>query len=465
MDNEAKVSHPYIPNSAPAVKRAMLQAVEAESVEDLYGDVPREVRLRGEMELPAPLGSEWELKRHVDGLLAENIATNEYLSFLGAGCYQHHIPAVCDEISMRGEFLSAYSGRPYEDHGRYQALFEYSSLMGELLEMDVVSFPLYDEYQATATALRMACRISGRSEVLLPRHMNPDKLAKIQDYCKPDIKVGLVDFDFKTGAIDLDGLLNLMTDQIAAVHFENPAYLGMLEGSGREISEIAHRKGALCVVSANPLSLGILSPPVSYGADIVTGDIQPLGIHMQFGGGHAGFIASSDEERLVLEYPTRLWGIAPTRVPGEYGFGDVAFERTSFAQREKGKEWVGTTSAMWGIVAAAYLALLGPQGMVEIGENIMARARYAMLKMAEIDGICLPFADRPHFGEFIVQFESGDRTVEEINRALLSRRIFGGKDISAEFPELGRSALFCVSEVHSQSDIDALVAALKEVLQ
>ncbi len=465
MDNEAKISHPYIPNSAPAIKRAMLQEVEAESIDELYSDVPREIRLRGEMDLPAPLRSEWELKRHVDGLLAENTATSEFSSFLGAGCYRHHIPAVCDEISMRGEFLSAYSGRPYEDHGRYQALFEYSSLMGELLEMDVVSFPLYDEFQATATALRMASRITGRSQVLLPRWMNPDKLAKIQDYCKPDIKVKLIDFDSESGDLDIEKLLGLMTDQIAAVHFENPAYLGMLEQHGREISEIAHRRGALCVVSVDPLSLGILSPPVSYGADIVTGDIQPLGIHMQFGGGHAGFIASPDEERFVLEYPTRLWGIAPTRVPGEYGFGDVAFERTSFAHREKGKEWVGTTSAMWGIVAAAYLALLGPQGMVEIGENIMARARYAMQKLAEIDGIRIPFAERPHFQEFVVQFESGEQTVEGINRALLSRRIFGGKDLSAEFPELGRSGLFCVSEVHSQSDIDALVAALKEVLQ
>jgi glycine dehydrogenase subunit 1 len=465
MDNEAKIIHPYIPNSAPAIKEAMLREVKAESIEDLYADVPKGIRMARELDLPSPLSSEWELKRHVESLLGQNHATDEYLSFLGAGCYRHHIPAICDEISMRGEFLSAYSGRPYEDHGRYQALFEYTSLMGELLEMDVVSFPVYDEFQATATALRMASRITGRPEVLLPRSLNPDKLAKIQDYCKPDMRVRLIEFDPQTGALDVDMLRDELSDQTAAVHFENPSYFGSLETHGREISETAHLHGALCVVSVDPLSLGVLSPPASYGADIVTGDIQPLGIHMQFGGGHAGFIASSDEEQFVLEYPTRLWGIAPTRIAGEYGFGDVVFERTSFAQREKGKEWVGTTSAMWGIVAAVYLALIGPQGMKEIAEGIMTRARYAMQKLGEIDGVRIPFFSQPHFQEFIVRLEGGRMTVDELNHALLARGVFGGKDLSGEFPDLGRSSLVCVSEVHSQMDIDAFVAGMKESLR
>jgi glycine dehydrogenase subunit 1 len=279
--------------------------------------------------------SEYELKRHIEGILAKNESAAEYLSFLGAGCYQHHVPAVCDEINRRGEFLTAYAGEPYDDHGRFQALFEYASMMGELLNMDVVNVPTYDGFQAMATSLRMACRLTGRREVLIARTISADLLSRIRDYCKPNITVKLIGYDTGTGQLDLDALKAKISDRTSAVGFENPSYLGFLEVHGREISEIAHDHGAICVVGADPISLGVLTPPVDYGADIVCGDIQPLGMHMQFGGGQAGYIATRDEEEYVAEYPSRLFGIAPTSVPGEYGFGDVAYERTSFAVREE----------------------------------------------------------------------------------------------------------------------------------
>jgi glycine dehydrogenase subunit 1 len=220
----------------------------------------------------------------------------------------------------------------------------------------------------------------------------------------------------------------------------------------------------MCIVAADPISLGVLAPPADYGADIVCGDIQPLGMHMQFGGGQAGFIATRDEEAYVLEYPSRLFGIAPTSVPGEYGFGDVAYERTSFAVREEGKEWVGTAAALWGITAGVYLALMGPQGMVEIGAGIMARARYAALQIGSLPGVKAPLFQSPHFKEFVVNFDGTGKTAAEINQALLAREILGGKDLSQEFPELGQSGLYCVTEVHTQADIDRLVSALEEVL-
>ena len=166
-----------------------------------------------------------------------------------------------------------------------------------------------------------------------------------------------------------------------------------------------------------------------------------------------------------MEYPSRLFGIAPTRVPGEYGFGDVAYERTSFAVREEGKEWVGTAAALWGITAGVYLALLGPQGMVELGEGTMARARYAMIRLDEIEGVKTPIFHAPHFQEFAVNFDGTGRTVAEINAMLLRHGIFGGKDLSAEFPELGQSALYCVTEVHTQADIDQLASRIREVVQ
>jgi glycine dehydrogenase subunit 1 len=165
-----------------------------------------------------------------------------------------------------------------------------------------------------------------------------------------------------------------------------------------------------------------------------------------------------------MEFPSRLFGITSTRVEGEVGFGDVAYERTSFAQREKGKEWVGTAAALWGITAGVYLALMGPKGMTEIGDAILARARYAMLQLSKIGGIQTPIFQSPHFGEFVVNFDNTGKTVGEIHRALLQHGIFGGKDLSCEFPELGESALYSITEIHSQEDIDRLAQDLKEVV-
>jgi glycine dehydrogenase subunit 1 len=460
-----KPVYPYIPNSAPDVKEEMLRTVGAKSIDELYADIPANLRFKGKLNLPDPLLSESELVRHIEGLLAKNSSTRDYLSFLGAGCWQHHVPAVCDEINSRGEFLTAYAGEPYEDHGRFQALFEYQSMMGELLNMDVVNVPNYDGFQAGGTALRMACRLTGRQKVLVVSMIGSDLLSKLRDFLKPDIAMEMLPYQPDTGLVDLLALETRLSDEIAAVYFENPSYLGFIETQGDQIAALAHARGALCVVSVDPISLGVLNPPVDYGADIVCGDIQPLGIHMLYGGGHGGFIATRDDERFVMQFPSRLFGIAPTVVEGEYGFGDVAYERTSFALREEGKEWVGTAAALWGITAGVYLALMGPEGMVEIGERIMQRTRYAMMKVAAIPGFHLPFEGSHHFNEFVVNFDATGRKVADINRSLLKKGIFGGKDLSLEFPQLGQSALFCITEIHSQVDIDCLVSTLQEVLE
>jgi glycine dehydrogenase subunit 1 len=443
----------------------MLRAVGASSVDEFFADIPENLRLRGGLNLPPPFLSEHNLVRHVEGLLAKNQTTSENLNFLGAGCWQHHVPAICDEINSRGEFLTAYAGEPYDDHGRFQALFEYQSMMGELLNMDVVNVPTYDGFQASATALRMASRITGRKQVLISRTINPDKLSKIADYLKPDIRIELIDYDRDTGLLDLESFKTLLSSEIAAVYIENPTYFGFIEINANQIAKLAHQQDTLCVVSVDPISLGVINPPVEYGGDIVCGDIQPLGMHMQYGGGQAGFIATRDEATFVMEYPSRLFGVAPTIVEGEYGFGDVAYERTSFAKREGGKEWVGTASALWGITAGVYLALMGPQGMVEIGEAIMQRSRYAMKKIAQITGIKVLFSESHHFNEFVVNFDGSGKSVAAVNQALLEQGIFGGKDLSTEFPELGQSALYCVTEIHNQADIDLLVETLAEVTQ
>ena len=464
MSYKKPIVYPYIPNSIPATKAEMLREINAKSVDELFADIPESIRIKGKLKLPEPFLSEAELVRHVEGLLNKNTSARERLSFLGAGCWQHYVPAVCDEINSRGEFLTAYAGEPYEDKGRFQALFEYESMMGELLNMDVVNVPTYDGFQAAGTALLMAGSITGRNEVLICGTTGKDKLSKIRDYIQPQLKDILLDHVPDSGLMDLSDLETKISEKTAAVFIENPSYLGFVETNAAEIASIAHKTGALCVVYADPISLGVINPPVEYGGDIVCGDIQPLGIHMWYGGGHGGFIATKDDPTFVLEFPSRLFGISSTIVEGEYGFGDVAYERTSFAVREEGKEWVGTASALWGITAGVYLALMGPQGMVEIGEGLMQRTAYAIQKLSQVPGVSIPFSGI-HFKEFVVDFNGSGQTVASIHKGLLAKGIFGGKDLSTEFPALGQCALYAVTEIHAQADIDRLAATLQEVLK
>ncbi|TJY42482.1 aminomethyl-transferring glycine dehydrogenase subunit GcvPA [Cohnella pontilimi] len=456
--NDRKQVHPYIPNTVPDVQRQMLDEIGVQRVEDLYNIIPDSLKLNRKMDLPPALG-EYELTRYVDGMLTKNTSTREVASFLGAGCWPHFIPAVCDEVNQRSEFVTAYAGEPYEDHGRFQALFEYQSLMAELVDMDVVNVPTFDWPQAASTSLRMAARITGRNRVLLPQNIDADKLMIIANYITPDLSYTLVNYNGATGELDLADLQTKLNGDVAAVYFENPTFLGIIESQGQQIADLAHEAGALCVVGVDPSSLGVLKPPSQYGADIVCGELQPLGMHMNYGGGQAGFIATRDEEKFVMEYPSRLFGIAPTIVEGEYGFGDVAYERTSFALREKGKESVGTQTALWGITAGVYLALLGPHGMQELGQTIMQKSQYTAQLLSKIEGVSVRFQS-PFFKEFVVDFTGTGKKVADIHEELLAVGIQGGKDLSGEFPELGESALYCVTEVHTQEQIERLISAI-----
>lgn len=433
-------------------------------MEDLYAEIPAELRMQRPLNLPEPLLSEHRLKRHVQSLLAKNKSCNEALSFLGGGCYQHHVPAVCDEINGRSEFLTAYAGEPYDDAGRFQALFEYASMMGEMLEMDVVSIPTFDGHQAAATAVRMAGRHTGRKVVLVAEHVSPEKYSVMENYGRSDLAFRQVRFDLATGTLDMGSLTSLLNEQVACLYLDNPSYLGVIQ-DGPAISAAVHACGALLVVGVDPSCLGVIAPPSSYGADIVCGDIQSLGMHMNYGGGHGGFIATHDDEAFVMQYPSRLFGIAPTKVPGEYGFGDVAYSRTSFDKRENGNEFVGTASALWGITAGVYLALMGPQGMRDLAHTIICRNASAKQQLAAVPGIRIPHAKQVHFKEFAVNFDASGKSVQMINKALLEHGIYGGHDLSGDFPELGQCALYSFTEVHSQDDVASLCKALGAVLK
>jgi glycine cleavage system P protein (glycine dehydrogenase) subunit 1 len=463
--SEAPPAYPYIPNSAPRIKREMLDAIGVTDVEELYGAIPERLRVPGLLDLPTPLVSEYALRRHVEGTLARNENCAGTVSFLGGGCWQHYVPAVCDEIVNRGEFVSAYYGDTYADHGKLQALFEYASMIGELVELDAVSLPTYDWGSAAATSICMAARITERPVAVVPASIGSERRSIVEGYCDPWVELVTIPFDLASGLLDLAELRNALSKEVACVYFEMPGFLGTIETQAEEITRLAHDVGALCAVGVDPISLGVLEAPTRYGVDLVCGELQSLGVHMHYGGGLAGFVASPDEERFVSEYPTFLIGLGPTSVEGEYAFGEVVWERTSYVQRGDSKEYTGTTQNLWAIAAAAYLALLGPQGLADLGRGILERARYAARRLGEIPGVRAPALSGPFFKEFVVDFAETGRTVAEINSALRERGIFGGLDLSEQYPTLGQSALFCVTEMHSQADIDRLADELAEVLR
>lgn len=458
-----KFVHPYIPNSEPTVRRQMLEAVGMQSVEDIYKGIPDHLRFKGEMNLPEPLISEYTLQRHVEGLLAQNRNAKNNICFLGGGTWNHYVPAVVDTIMERDEFLTCYVGDAYTDHGKFQALFESSSMIGDLTGFEACCTPTYDWANAIAIACRMVERTTGKKEILVAGNMSPDRLMVVVNYCKPEMRITKVDYDRKTGAMDLEDLEAKLSDEVACVYFENPTYVGTLEEKAPEIVAIAHRAGALAMVGVDPSCLGVMEAPGAYGADYAVGDLQPLGLHMSYGGGLGGFIATKDDKEFLGEYPSLLYGVCDTQQEGEYGFGEVFYERTSYASREKGKDFIGTTTALHGIAAAVYMALMGPQGFKELGEGILKRVAYTKQELTKISGIKLSL-EGYSYCDFMVDFNETGKTVAEINKALLAYNILGGKDMSKEFPEYGQSALYSVTEVHTQEDIEALLAALKKIL-
>lgn len=429
--------HPYIPNSEPAVKKQMLESIGMKSVEDIYKAIPDHLRFQDKMDMPEPMISEYSCQRHVEGLLAQNRNARNNICFLGGGTWNHYVPAVVDTIMERDEFLTCYVGEAYTDHGKFQALFESSSMLADLTGFEACNTPTYDWANAIAIAVRMASRNNGKKEILVAGNMDPDRLLVVQNYCKPEIKVEKVAYDKETGLMDLTDLQSKLSDKTCCVYFENPVYIGALEANAAQICKLAKEAGAYTMVGVDPTSLGVMEAPAAYGADFAVGDLQPLGLHMSYGGGLGGFICTRDDKEFLGEYPSLLFGVCKTQKEGEYGFGEVYYERTSYASREKGKDFIGTTTALHGIGAAVYMALMGPQGFRELGEGILKRVAYTKAELAKIPGVKLPVSGYSYC-DFMVDFSETNKTVKEINKALLNYNIIGGKDMSGISQNMGR---------------------------
>lgn len=455
-------SNPWVPNAQPAIAEEMLRRIGVADHDALYAAIPQNLRVDGLLDIPVGIRSEAALEREITDLLVGDPDPTTLLCFLGGGCAPHYVPALTEEIVRRAEFLTSYWGNVYSDHGKYQAFFEYASLLGEIVDMDATCLPTYDHGNAAAVALRMACRAAGRPKAIIASAIGPDRSAIIASYLAPDVDVVHLPWLAGTGTVDLAALNEALDETVGAVYLESPNYLGAIDTGAADVAERAHRIGALVVGGCDPSSLGVLAPPSAYGADFACGDLQPLGIPMLFGGGLSGFLATRDEERLVGEFPTFLIGRTNTAIPGEHGFGLVAWERTSYMRRENGKDFGGTTTGLWAIGAAVTLSLLGPVGLRELGEGILQRRAYAAQMLADVPGVTVVAPEASRFKEFPIAYEG--LSVAEVNRHLLERGIHGGHDLGMWDPAFAGNALVCVTERHTKADIDRLVEATAEAL-
>ncbi len=457
--------HRFIPNSAPGVREDMLKVTGYKTVDDIYEEIPEELRFKGELKLPKEPVSEMEVDRRIKHSLSKNRTTQEMLSFLGAGSWLHYVPALCVEITGRSEFLTSYAGGDWADHGRYQTMFEYQSMMGDLLAMDVVSTPVYDGTTAAGDALHIASRATGRRDILIPETISPNTLATIRNYSDPWLDLRKIGHDPKTGLMDLEDLQRKLSSNTAAVFVENPSYLGFVEEQCEEIAGLAHEAGALLIASINPISLGLIAAPGEYGADIACGEGQPLGMTQSCGGATMGILAVNDSERFLELMPSYLVGISDTIIPGEMAFSWLTlWDRMLYTTRGRARSFTGTSSWLWGISAAVYMALLGFEGIKQVGKTNMQNTHYAIDILSKIPGLKTPLFLSTHFNEFVINFDGTDKDVAAINKSLFEKGILGGKDLTNDFPHLGQSALYCVTEMHRKEDIDKLEDALRKII-
>ncbi len=460
-----KAPHPYIPSSAEEAKAQIMRTLQISKIEELYSDVPQEIRLRRKLNLPNAM-SELEVKRHIDTLLSANRAIPEILSFLGGGCWNHYIPAAVSEVSARSEFVTSYTPyQPEVSQGMLQSLFEYQTLICQLTNMDYANSSLYDWASALGEAARMTCRATGRSEFIIPRHIHPDRLATLKTYTESaGMKIVEIRNDNRTGQIDLSDLKRRITSNCAAVYLENPSHLGCVQTKLQDISEITHSNGALFVVGVDPTSLGIIKPPGDYGADIAIAEGQCLGSPMNYGGPLLG-VFTCKGDRLLRNMPGRIIGMTTTKDQKQRAYCMVLQTREQHIRREKATSNICTNEALVALTAAAYLSLMGPQGMKSLSETILSKTYYAIGKLSKITGIKVPLMESAHFKEFTVNLDKTGKKLPELESTLLKKGIQIGASVGESLPELGETAVFSVTETHSKEDIDKLCTALAEALE
>ena len=445
----------YIPNT-PEVCREMLQTIGVTSIDDLFSDIPPEVRLRESLKIPGPL-SELELDRHVKALSEENTHGDGTPYFLGAGAYFHWIPSVVSHLAGRSEFYTAYT--PYQpelSQGTLQAIFEFQTYVALLTGMEVANASMYDGASALAEAILMAMRIKpGRKDILIPQTVHPEYRRVVATYLRAQ-DARLIDLPFRDDLqTDWEAGTKAVSEDTCCLVVQNPNVFGVVENleKTREISEKVHEVRGLMIVSVvEPISLGILVPPGEYGADVVVGEGQSLGNPVSFGGPFLGLFATKNV--FVRKMPGRLVGqTVDTR--GERGYVLTLATREQHIRREKATSNICTNQSLCALRASVYLSVLGKRGFRDLALLNMRMARYAREKITRIPGFHAHHV--PVFNEFVVETPV---PVSDIQQKLSAEGIVGGFDMSRFFPDLKNHILFCVTEMNRAGDIDRLCEVL-----
>jgi glycine dehydrogenase subunit 1 len=444
----------YIPNTE-ADRARMLDAVGVGSVEDLFEVIPAEKRYP-DLGLPAPL-SEIEVRKLLQGLAERNADLDHHPCFLGAGAYHHFVPSVVDHIISRGEFYTAYTPyQPEVSQGTLTSIYEFQTMVCQLTGMDVANASVYDGATALAEAGLMAARVTRRNRLLVASSCNPTYRRVLRTYTQGmGIDVQEIRYS-EDGSVDPSLVEGLLGDGVAAVLVQNPNFLGCFENLAA-LSELAHAVGALLVVSADPIALGLFKAPGDLGADIVVGEGQSLGSPPGYGGPYLGLFAC--RERYLRQMPGRLVGLT-TDANGRRGFVLTLQPREQHIRREKATSNICSNEALVALSAAVYMAVMGKQGLRHVAELSYHKAHYAAGGIAVLNGYERLLGR--FFKEFVIRPPLAPSVV---NRRLWDRGIIGGYDLTADYPDLSGCLLFCVTEMNSRNEIDDLVEALKEIAQ
>jgi glycine dehydrogenase subunit 1 len=443
----------YVPHTE-AEKHRMLDALGLQSIDDLFDAIPADLQFRQRLDIPPPM-PELELRRHAGELAGRNEDVSCRPCFLGAGIYDHYVPSVVGTVVGRGEFYTAYTPyQPEMSQGTLQAIYEFQSMVAHLTGMEVANASMYDGASALAEAVIMAADLTGRSHVVLPKSVHPNWRRVTETYTAA-LDLHLIAPDTPQGITSPSALAGRITEKTACVVLQQPNFFGGVEGV-REIAERAHAVGALLIVAANPIALGLLPAPGTEGADIVVGEGQPLGLGLNFGGPLVGLFACRKEH--MRRIPGRLVG-ATTDAEGRRGYTLTLQTREQHIRRERATSNICTNQGLCMLAATAYLALMGRAGVREVAEQCLRKAHYAHAAITALPGFTAAFSG-PFFHEFTVRCPVPPR---QVNAYLREHDIVGGYDLGRDYPELSHCLLLCVTEKRTKAEIDALVEALAEV--
>jgi len=435
-------------------KQEMLESIGIQTTDELFSDIPEEIRFKEELKLKKPT-SEVELKKELTAMANKNANLSQYTSFLGAGVYDHFIPSVVDHVISRSEFYTAYT--PYQpeiSQGELQAIFEFQTMISEITGMPIANSSMYDGGTALAEAVNLSAAQTKKKKILVSKAIHPESRAVIETYAKaPNLEI--VEIDHQNGLTDLDQLAKELDEDTASVVIQYPNFFGQIEPLDKVKDLMQQQKKTMFIVSSNPLALGYLTPPGEFDADIVVGDTQVFGIPAQFGGPHCGYFATT--KKLMRKIPGRLIG-QTTDEDGIRGFVLTLQAREQHIRRDKATSNICSNQALNALASSVAMSSIGKHGLKKMAVLNMQKARYLKQKLEEAS---IPvYSKGSFFNEIVIKLKT---SISEVNEKLLAKGMIGGYDLEQVYPDLENHMLIAVTEIRTKEEIDTFVKELGDI--